>query len=347
VAIGQKNIYHSGKRNGFCVAREKIIILRALPGLGDMLCITPTLAALRSNFPKAHISLIGQTWARDWAARYNDYIDRFLDFPGFPGMESWGFDNMFNFLKARVDENYDWALQVHGSGTLSNTFLTLMGAANVAGYYTPGYFCPDVNTFLVWHEEESEAGRYLRLLRSLGLSVESEDLIFPILPKDEQEFKVLRETKLTTEKPLAIIHAGASSPLRICPMEVYSRVVSGLGALGFEIVLTGTANEFIYTRKISEMAEAPVIDLCGQTTLGSVACLLKNSALLICADTGISHLAAAMKTKSVVLFMENPPSRWAPLNKSLHKSIDFREWAADFPVYKAVQKIFQEIREWV
>jgi ADP-heptose:LPS heptosyltransferase len=327
---------------------KKIVLLRALPGLGDMLCVTPALAALRTNHPEAQINLIGMKWARDWAARYTDYIDQFIEFPGFPGMEQgWKSHSFFvDFLRKMVDEEYDMALQLHGSGIVSNYFISLLGAELTTGFYTPLSYCPDRDTFLAWKEEESEVGRYCRLLRYLSIPVMNEDLIFPMTEKDELEFEHLKKQTLTAEKPIACIHPGASSVLRICPLEVFAKVAGQLGERGYQVVLTGKSNEAIYTRQISEMAKTSIIDLAGKTTLGCLAKLIQHSEITVCNDTGISHLADATKTKSVVIFMENPPSRWAPLNDSLHRVVDVRNQATDintFPIQGTAERVLEEV----
>lgn len=326
---------------------EKILLLRALPGLGDMLCITPTLAALRSNYPDSQITLIGLEWAEGWARRYTDYLDRFIKFPGFPGMtQGWRSDNFFvDFLNEAIEENYDLALQVHGSGSISNYFVDLLGAKLTAGFYTPPYYCPNPDTFLTWEDEESESGRYHRLLRHLNIQVKDKGLIFPMTRQDELEFEALRRKDLATDKPIAIIHPGASSILRICPMEVFARIALFLENMGFYVVLTGVENEEIYTREISRLTAASVVDLAGKTSLGCLGQLIKHSSIVICNDTGISHMADSTKTKSVVIFMENPPSRWAPLDDSLHRVVDVREFDFNhFPVQETVVRILEEVK---
>lgn len=326
---------------------KKILLLRALPGLGDMLCATPVFAALRTNFPDAQITLIGMEWAKDWAKRYVGYIDRFIKFPGFPGMEQgWTSHTHFvEFLKDTVDEDYDVALQIHGSGTISNYFISLLGAKFFGGFYTPNYYRPDSDTFIEWREEESETGRYCRLLRCLGMPVKDESLIFPMTKRDELEFIHLTG-ELAKNKPIACIHPGASTVLRVCPIQVFVKVAEQLGRLGFQVVLTGQENETVYTRPISKMVATEVVDLTGRTTLGSLGQLIKNAELVICNDTGIAHLADATKTKSVVVFMENSPTRWAALDRSLHRAVDVRNFAADisnFPIQRVAEKILEEV----
>ncbi len=70
------------------------------------------------------------------------------------------------------------------------------------------------------------------------------------------------------------------------------------------------------------MKYEPII-AAGKTSLGAVAVLIKNAAALVSNCTGVSHIAAALKTKSIVISLDGEPNRWGPLNKSLHTTIDW------------------------
>jgi ADP-heptose:LPS heptosyltransferase len=67
--------------------------------------------------------------------------------------------------------------------------------------------------------------------------------------------------------------------------------------------------------------KAPAIDLAGKTNLGTVAALVSKAQLVVSNDTGISHVAAALKTPSVILFAVPDFVRWVPKNRQLHKPI--------------------------
>ena len=60
-------------------------------------------------------------------------------------------------------------------------------------------------------------------------------------------------------------------------------------------------------------------DLCGRTDLGALGALVSGTALVVCNDTGISHVAAALQTPSVVISTGNNPARWAPIDRRLHR----------------------------
>src|SRR5690349_18761415 len=112
----------------------RIAILRALY-LGDLLCATPALRALRERFPGAEITLIGLPWAAEFVAR-SPHLDQFLPFPGWPGMDDEPPDPAGRepFLAAARAARFDLALQMHGSGVTSNDIVAALGARITFGY---------------------------------------------------------------------------------------------------------------------------------------------------------------------------------------------------------------------
>ena len=292
----------------------KIAVFRALQ-LGDLLCAVPALRAIRGAYPEARIALVGLPWARELAVRCSRYLDGFVEFPGFPGLPERAPDMAAipGFFDDVAGEQFDLVLQMHGSGELSNPLAVLMGGALTAGFYRPGHYRPDRQRFFPWRDDEHEVLRWLRLARELGIEPRGAQLEFPLAERDWADWRALRLGDY------AVLHAGSQLPSRRWPAERFAEVGDALAAEGLQIVLTGTAAEQFLSDRVKRMMREPAIDLTGRTTLGSLAAAIARARLLVCNDTGVSHLAAAMRTPSVIVACGSDPKRWAPLDRELHR----------------------------
>jgi ADP-heptose:LPS heptosyltransferase len=327
---------------------QRIVIVRALPGLGDFLCCVPAWRALRAALPEAHITLLGLPGSEALRQRFRAYLDDFLQFPGFPGIAERPPDvqALPRFL-SEVQGSFDLALQMHGSGGVSNIFTMLLGARHAAGFYVPGQYCPDPDSFLPYPEHLSELRCYLSLVASLGAAPCGAHLEFPVTQADRQAYATLSGQHGLTPGSYVCLHPGASTPERRWPAASFAALGDWFGERGLRVVLTGTAGESDVTRAVARQMRHQPLDLTGQTGLGALSLLLTHARLLLCNDTGVSHLAAATATPSVVLFIETDPYRWAPENSKRHRAVCVQRDDSGSPdsVIAAAQQLLQRHAE--
>lgn len=295
---------------------KKVAVVRALK-LGDLLVAVPALRALRLALPHAEIALVSLPWAREFVERFAHRIDRFLEFPGWPGLPEVEpqLNRIPDFLARMQAEQFDLVLQMHGSGSIVNEMCSLFGGRVTAGFYRSGEYCPHPRTFLPWPERGLELHRLLALTQFLGFPHCGDDLEYPLGPSDFARAEAICAAEHWT---YACIHPGASVAERRWPEARFAAIADALASRGLRIVLTGTSAETHLTGTVAKFMAAPAMDLAGKTDLGTAAALLARARLIVCNDTGVSHLAAAVRTPSVVISTGDNPERWAPVDSAIH-----------------------------
>lgn len=314
-------------------APQSVAVFRALQ-LGDLLCAVPTLRALRRGWPGARVTLIGLPWARELAARLPAYVDEFMEFPGYPGLREQRCEPhaVLEFLERAQARRFDLALQLHGSGELSNPLVALLGARRMAGYFREGHYCPDAASFLPWRDDEPEVERGVRLLQTLGVEPRGLDLEAPVHPADLQEVAALTAAHELPRGGYVCVHPGAQLQSRRWYPERFAIVADALAARGLSIVVTGTAGEAELARRVTERMRAPAVDFVGRTTLGGMTALVDGARLVVTNDTGVRHVAAARGTPCVAVACGTDVRRWpanGPLQRLLHVEVPCRPCVHD------------------
>jgi ADP-heptose:LPS heptosyltransferase len=304
-----------------------VCLFRALPGIGDLLCAVPAMRAIRTNRPDVRVTLVTLPATAGIAARYGRYVDDILEFPGFPGLPDRRPDvrAIPAFLAGMHERRFDLAVQLHGVGDRTNDVVRLFGARRTAGFHPRGTPPPEPARYLPWRESEHEIHRWLRLLRHLGLASDDTRLELPLADDaDRQADAILAEAlgSRATDR-FVVVHPGASVASRRWSPRGFATVIDRLLAAGSSVLLTGAAPERPLTALVRSMTAEPdrVVDLAGRTTLDALAAVLRRADLLVSNDTGVSHVAAAIGTPSVVVFTDTEPVRWAPLDAVLHHPV--------------------------
>ena len=297
---------------------RRVAIFRAL-NLGDMLCAVPALRAVRRRLPHAHIALIGLESAKPVLDHFPGYIDEWIEFPGDEAFPERRVDHarLPGFFQEMQQRNFDLVIQMHGSGPRSNEIVQAMQARQWVGFVServmevPGQL-------LMWPDHLHEIHRYLALMQHVGLGTDGDSLEFPLTRDDLERSRTLAGSAGLELERTVLLHAGARLRSRRWPVERFAAVGRQLTQDGWQVALTGSPAESEITSQLASSIGSDCVDLSGATDLGTLAALLHQSRLLVCNDTGISHVAAAVKLRSVVIASGSDVRRWAPLDTRRH-----------------------------
>jgi ADP-heptose:LPS heptosyltransferase len=324
---------------------KKIVILRALP-FGDLLTAVPAFRALRSALPDARITLIALPGALDFVTRFGAYLDDFIAFPGFPGFPEQTPNVRFfpSFLNTVQKLNFDLAIQMQDSGTISNSLTSLLGARANAGFYQAGSYCPDEELFLPYPEGEPETERQLRLVEFLGFSRRGEQLEFPLLAADWKGLQPIKET-FGLYKDYVCIQPGASGARTGWSTSQFAELADGLAALGYQVMLIGSPGNANLVHATANEMESKAIQLVEHVDMGVSAALLSQACLLVSNDMSTANLAAAVKTPSMVLASGADPDQAGALNGRLPEVIEYSPLLTASTVLSRAVKHLEKVQQ--
>jgi ADP-heptose:LPS heptosyltransferase len=98
----------------------------------------------------------------------------------------------------------------------------------------------------------------------------------------------------------AVLHVGASSPLKLWPAERWRALAAALAARGLAVVWSAGPGEDVILDAIAPPAHEPRI--AGTLSLAELWHVLAGARLLVCPDTGIAHLGRIVGVPTVTLF---------------------------------------------
>ena len=98
------------------------------------------------------------------------------------------------------------------------------------------------------------------------------------------------------------LNPGASEAARCWPAENFARVADALSDAGFVTVLVGVPSDRELCEEVGAAARVAIPNFAGRTSIPEMATLLASCELVVSADTGAAHLAAAVGTTVLGLY---------------------------------------------
>jgi ADP-heptose:LPS heptosyltransferase len=205
-------------------------------------------------------------------------------------------DQLPEFFDKARSEGFDLALQMHGGGRNSNPFVANLGARVTAGLRTND--AAPLDRTVPYHYYQPEVFRYLEVAGLVGAPPVTYRPRFALKPSDLVEAARVAQPG----RARAVLHPGATDPRRRWPEVRFVAVARFLAEQGMEVLVTGTPSEHDLVGRVCAAAGPGTRAVVGQLTIGGLAALLADSAVVVSNDTGPLHLAAAVDAPAVGLF---------------------------------------------
>ena len=290
----------------------KILVVR-VKGLGNMILFTPTLIALRKNFPDAKITLLSDKLCAE-AVKGSDLIDDIVYF----NLNSKLFDKLKVLLSLRK-RNFDFSvLAFPAHNWRYNIFAFSIGAKKrvTHSYKTANLkslsFLQNVKVPAI--EGVHDVEQNLRLLSVFGIE-NAENKLYLHLSEEDKVFAndFFKHNKL---KKVIAIHPGCSEEgyYKRWPKEYFTEVIRLLHNKYDIMLVAGPGEEELVDSISAPLGKKPII--IKNMSIKQVAALVGKCSAFLSTDSGIGHIAAAINVPTLALIGPGDYRRIAPYGKN-------------------------------
>jgi len=296
------------------IDRNKIqkILVRGPNWIGDAVMCTPALAALRSRFPHAQITLLvnptiaellrentdlDQLWVYDKAGRHSGLVGR------------------FNLSQEIARESFDLAVLFQNA--FEAALLVKMARIPIrCGYPTDGRgFLLTVHASLPLGSCH-QVDYYLHLLRPLGINDGPRNLHLKMTPQEDEAARQYLEGQgiRDTETVVGINPGATYGAAKRWSTERYARLADRLvESQNAKVLIFGGPGEERLGQAISAQMKNKAWVLGGRLTVRELMATIRHCDLLITNDSGPMHIAAAFGVPLVAIFGPTDPRTTSPL----------------------------------
>jgi len=291
---------------------KKIAIVNIMR-FGDIIQSLPLIYSIKKEYPQSQIHLIIAK-AFSSVCEVLPYVDKvhFLDFSFFYKLENntarftaLVYDYLKNLVDSLRAEHFDLCINL--TPTNSAVILgKLINAKKIEGtYFDPNGFRILSNSWMQYFYVSSLA-RHQNSINLVDMFIKGAG--FPV-----QEYVPYLREKINPKKSGAdgylCVHLGASERKRSMLPETLGEAANIIfRETGLKVCLLGVGSEQDLAERFQEVFKGTCLNLVGKTSVKELAEVLGASPLLICHDTGPMHVAWAMGTRvlSVFLATANP-----------------------------------------
>ena len=263
---------------------KKILLIR-FSSIGDIVLTTPVIRCLKLQIPDIELHVLTKSSYQNLLS-CNPYINKVFGLKG----------DLKELLPELKAEHYDFIVDLH------RNFRSLR-VKNALRKPSATFPKLDFQKFLYTKLKIGKlpdihiVDRYFKAVEKLGVKNDAQGLDFFF---DEEN------TNLPPEMPekYAAIVIGGQHSTKILPAE---KVIEVCRALDFPVVLVGGKEDADRGECISKALENNVLNACGRFSIAQSAMVLKRAEVVLANDTGMMHIAAALRKPIVSVWGNTVP----------------------------------------
>ncbi|OQP49447.1 glycosyltransferase family 9 protein [Niastella populi] len=306
-----RRIYSKRKRHP-----NRILVFRT-GSLGDSVCATPALSAIRKHFPGAQITLLTNAGGKNLVNPVNviskNLYDDVIDYLGVQPFE------LYKILKKR---KFDYVIQLP---QVDASFFSLIRDLIFFRFIASEGWGWKISRALLFKKVleknvayPNESERLINLAKENGIETAENKFHLNISSDDKQKVEEYFLQNGIQDKKVITVAVGANSVKNRWPINYFEEVIKHFHHK-YPILLSGGKDDIELVSRFNGMYQ--VYNTCGMFTPMQSALLIKKSAVALCNDTGPLHLSYAVGTPIVGLFASRDfYGKWFPPENSVNRT---------------------------
>jgi len=268
---------------------KKILIIR-FSSIGDIVLTTPVIRCLKEQLPEVKIHYLTKKQYIP-ILQSNPYITKIHLFK----------DNFQELIPKLKAEGFDHIIDLHKN--LRSFYIRFKLERPATSFPKLNYQKWLITTLHIDQLPRIHiVDRYFRAVEKLGVKNDRNGLDYFLL--DSEQVDISQRYPKLTQNFIAIA-IGAKHQTKIFPTH---RIAALCDQLPLPVILLGGKEDMARGELIREESNAVVVNACGALPLNASASLIKQARLVISNDTGLMHIAAAMKKPIISIWGNTVPA---------------------------------------
>jgi ADP-heptose:LPS heptosyltransferase len=267
----------------------KFLIIR-FSSIGDIVLTTPVIRCLKQQYPDVEVHYVTKK-AYKSLLENNPYIDKVFT------LEK-SLNDLVNQLKS---EEYDYVIDLHNN-LRTRIIKFRLGVKS---------FSFDKLNFQKWILVKFKkdimpkihiVDRYMKTVETLGVKNDNKGLDYFIPEKDEMPLDWIPEN---FRNGYAVYAIGGQHETKKMPLH---KMVELCATIKLPLVLIGGKEDTVISEQLSAISHnSPIFDTCGKMNLNQSASIIQKAEIVYTHDTGMMHVAAALKKKVISIWGNTVP----------------------------------------
>jgi heptosyltransferase-2 len=268
----------------------KLLIVR-FSSIGDIVLTTPVMRCLKQQLPDVEIHFVVKPQFKAVVVN-NPYIDK---------LHVLQQDREKTYEELRA-ENFDYVIDLHRN---VRTLRLKRALRKPAFSFNKLNFRKLVFTKLKWNVMPQQVhiiDRYLKTVEHFGVYNDGAGMDYFIAPEEEVQLKDIPASHHAGYIGIVI---GASFYTKKLPVYKLQELCA---AIDHPIILLGGPEDAAEGEEIKKVDPIKIYNACGKFSLNESADLVRKAKLIIAHDTGLMHIAAALKKQVIAVWGSTTPS---------------------------------------